>query len=343
MFGPCSPPLRGDAPAGAVCGPGASAEGSRYRPRHQRSGPALATLSQRIEYLGYRLGTGLLAYAPEGAIYGLAAALARGFHAVGGRRSRIAWKNLELVFPEKTEAEREALARRSFVELFWAGIDLARVRRWDAEELRRRVPLEGREHLEKAAAGGRGFLVLIPHLSSLELALRAAPAHGIPICVMTKPASNPMIDAHLNAERERAGASVLAHRRVLDAAMDALRGERPLVISNDQYERRGRAVEAAFFGHRVPTGRGVATLSLRTGAPVVPVYIAREGPERCRLVCRPSIEPVRASAYREDVLRMTERYNREIEEIVRLHPEQYLWSHKRFRHSPDLSEGFYTD
>jgi KDO2-lipid IV(A) lauroyltransferase len=279
--------------------------------------------------------------APEAALYGAVGALARRIVDRGGRRARIAQVNLGIALPESSEAERRELARRAFTELLWAGLDLARAGGWSPEQLRERVDFDAREHIDKALAAGCGCLVLIPHLSSLELALRAAPAHGVPITVMTKPASNPLIDAHLNAQRERAGARVLAHRGVAKQALRVLREGRLLVISNDQYERRSKSVKVPFFGVRVPTGRGLATLSLRTGAPVVPFYITREDVQHSRMVSLPPIEPIVADSARTDVEVLTERYNRAIEGIIREHPEQYLWSHKRFRHSPDLPRDVY--
>ena len=283
----------------------------------------------------------MLAAAPEAALYRAVGALARRIVDRGGRRARIAQVNLRIALPEKTEAEREKLARRAFAELLWAGLDLARAGGWSAEQLRERVDFHAREHIDKALADGRGCLVLIPHLSSLELAMRAAPAHGVPITVMTKPASNPLIDAHLNAQRERAGARVLPHRGVAKEALRVLREGRLLVISNDQYERRSKSVNVPFFGVRVPTGRGLATLSLRTGAPVVPLYITRQDSRHSRMVSLPPIEPVSSGSARPDVGVLTERYNAVIEKIIRTHPEQYLWSHKRFRNSADLPRDVY--
>ncbi len=274
-------------------------------------------------------------------LYRAVGALARRIVDRGGRRARVAQVNLRIALPEKTEAERQELARCAFVELLWAGLDLARAGRWSAEQLRERVDFQARQHLDKALTDGRGCLVLIPHLSSLELALRAGPAHGVPFTVMTKPASNPLIDVHLNAQRERAGARVLAHRGVAKQALRVLRTGGLLVLSNDQYERRSRSVRVPFFGARVPTGRGLATLSLRTGAPVVPFYITRKDFRHSRMVSLPPIEPVTSGSARPDVEVLTERYNRVIEEIVREHPGQYLWSHKRFRHSPDLPRDVY--
>lgn len=333
---------RGAAYAGGRRYPAGHTDGGQRRPRPAR-GLLLSSLADRLEYAGYRLGTAALARVPEAPLYAAAAAGARWLFDRGGRRVRIACVNLAVALPDESEAARRELARRSFVELVWSGLDLARARRWDAEALRQRVSFHDREHMDKTIAAGRGCLVLIPHLGSLELALRAAPAHGIPITVMTKPASNPLIDRDLNADRQRAGAQVLRHRHITRQALAALRAGRPLVISNDQYERRSRSIHARFFGVLAPTGRGLAALSLRTGAPVVPVYIARSDPSRSRLTCRPPIEPVRTGDFRRDLQAMTTRYNRAIEDIVRLHPDQYLWSHKRFRNCLDLPESLYDD
>lgn len=274
-------------------------------------------------------------------MYRSAAVLAGRFFDRGGRRARISHVNLRIAFPEKTAEERYRLARRSFVELAWSAIDIARVRRWGAEDLREHVEFCGREYIEKAHSAGRGCLVLIPHLGSLEVALRAAPAHGVPIAVLTKPASNPLINEHLNDQRERAGAAVLAHRGEMQTAMRALRDRRLVVVANDQYERRRRSVRVPFFGVQAPTGRGLAALSLRTGAPVVPVYITRRDATHSRMVCLPPLEPVRTGAFARDLETLTKRYNEVIEGIVREHPEQYLWAHKRFRNCPDLPHDVY--
>ena len=100
---------------------------------------------------------------------------------------------------------------------------------------------------------------------------------------------------------------------------------------------------APFFGVRCFTASGVELLALRSGAPVLPFFSVREGPDRHRCVVLPALELERSGDLRVDVRRATARMNRALEDIIRAHPEQWMWSHRRFRRSPDLPAGFYAE
>ena len=109
-----------------------------------------------------------------------------------------------------------------------------------------------------------------------------------------------------------------------------------MIVLNDQYSSRARGVFVPLFGVRCSTSIGVATLALRTGAPVVPAYVVRDGPDHHTITFLPPLE-MEVSGDREgDIEAATARYNRALEEIIRRHPEQWMWAHRRFRHSPDL-------
>ena len=91
-----------------------------------------------------------------------------------------------------------------------------------------------------------------------------------------------------------------------------------------------------FFGVRASTSAGVATLAIRSGAPVVPVYALREAPDRHRIVVIPALETPQTGDRRRDARAATRLYNAVFESIIRRHPEHWMWGHRRFRHSPDL-------
>ena len=117
----------------------------------------------------------------------------------------------------------------------------------------------------------------------------------------------------------------------------ALRKGRAVVALNDQYARRSRGVFVPFFGVRVSTSLGPALMALRTGAPIVPgLRASRIGPDRHRLMIRPALETPDTGDRRKDAELLTARSNAALEEFIREHPEQWMWSHRRFRHSPDL-------
>ena len=88
-----------------------------------------------------------------------------------------------------------------------------------------------------------------------------------------------------------------------------------------------------FFGVPASTSKGLAVISLRTGAPVVPVFIRRIGGGRHRVefdapVPRPDDG---------DVLSYTAAFNRAIESAIRRAPEQWFWMHERWRTRPQRS------
>jgi len=299
-------------------------------------------LLTRLEYAYYLANVGVVRALPEPAARRLARAVALRMFAQGGRRQNAALANLALAYPELAPSERLAIARESWVHTAWSMVDAARARGWSDDELRRRVHFENLELVEKALARGRGAIALTLHFGSFDLALMATPLAGIPLTAIGRRLPNRWIHAHLTQQRTRTGARVLDNRRVAPRLLGALREGRVVAFLNDQYARRTGGILAPFFGARCFTAPGVALLALRTGAPVLPFYVVREAPDRHRAVFLPELPLERTGDLRGDVARATALTNQTLETIIRRHPEQWLWAHRRFRRSPDLPRDFYA-
>lgn len=297
---------------------------------------AQARSRERLEYAAFRAGLGLLRALPRGAAYGLAGGLARRAFELHAARSRVALANLRIAFPGLPEAERVRIGRESYAHLAWSALDAARASLSGEEELRGRFEVVGYEHYEEAIAQGRGVLVLVPHVGSFELALMAAPLFGVRVTAIARPLANRRVQRDVHRQRTRHGAELIQHRRAVPRLLQALREGRNVVIVNDQYARRSRGILAPFFGVRCFTSPGPATLALRSRAPLLPFYVVRLSRDRHRAVCLPPLELAPTGDRRKDVEVATARCNEVLESIVRRHPEQWLWGHRRFRHSPDL-------
>jgi KDO2-lipid IV(A) lauroyltransferase len=89
-------------------------------------------------------------------------------------------------------------------------------------------------------------------------------------------------------------------------------------------------VFAPFFGIPASTSKGLAVISLRTGAPVVPVFIRRVDGGRHRVEFEAPL-PFPAAG---DVTGYTAAFNRTIEAAIRRAPEQWFWMHERWRTRP---------
>jgi KDO2-lipid IV(A) lauroyltransferase len=102
----------------------------------------------------------------------------------------------------------------------------------------------------------------------------------------------------------------------------------------DQNATRREGVFVPFFGRAASTSRSLALLALRTDTPIVPIFIRREGAGRHHVAIEPPLPPPLSNDLDRAVVELTARCTETIEAAVRRSPEQWLWSHDRWRTRP---------
>lgn len=294
------------------------------------------TPRELAEYAAFRSAMVALRALPLARAQGIAASAARRIFDLGGKRVDYVLANLRIAYPDLPDAERREIGRESYVQFAWNLIDVARGADWGPADLIERVEIVGLEHLSAALAHGRGVIGLTLHQGSFEVAIRVAPAVGLPVTVIGRPLTNRLLRRDMHAQRTSTGAELILHRNVAPQMLRALHKGRIVAALNDQYTRRSRGVLVPFFGVRVSTSPGPAVIALRSGAPVVPAACLRIGPDRHRMVIRPALAVPETGDRRQDAEILTAHGNAALEAFIRERPEQWMWSHRRFRHSPDL-------
>ncbi len=292
------------------------------------------SLRHQAEWVAFRGFTGVVQALPRDAAYRVAAGAARRVFALGGTRARYALANLRVAYPDRSDEERQRIGQESYAHTALNLVDLARSERWAREEFLEHVSFKDMHHLERALARGRGAIALLAHLGNFELAKRAAPVAGIPLSVLTRPLNNTRMNEYFEQESTRTGVQLIPHRRSIFSVIRTLRAGRVIAILNDQYIRRSHGIWVPLFGARCSTSPGISTLALRTGAPVVPAYVIRDGPGHHTMYFEEELAPPPDG----DAHAFTTAQNAVLERIIRAHPEQWLWTHRRFRHSPDLPD-----
>lgn len=298
----------------------------------------LTSSRDQREWLLYRGAARAAQALPLAAAYAAAERLADSFYFAARTRRKYALVNLRIAYPDLPDRELGEIARRSCGHLARNLVDLARSELWSRDRVLEHVAFRNVHHVEQALARGRGVLALIPHLGNFELAKRAAPIAKFPLSVVLRPFNNRKIYAQFEAEDQRAGVIAIPHRNGTFQIMRTLRSNRAVAVLNDQYTRRGHGVMAPLFGVRCSTSPGVALLALRTGTPVIPCYTVRDGFDHHVFTFEPAIDP----PARCDVTEFTAAHNGALERIIRRYPDQWLWMHRRFRHSPDLPRDPYA-
>jgi KDO2-lipid IV(A) lauroyltransferase len=284
----------------------------------------------RVEYGLYLLLKGLLRALPHETARRLGRAVGGLGHALDRRHREVALRNLELALPEIPPDERKRLVEQCFRHFGAALCDSISAGRFDAREICERLTLEGWENVEAADRPGKGFFVLSPHLGFWEMVPAVIGLYRGRMHIVVRPADNPWLDRELQALRQRFGNRTLPKRGAARRMLETLREGSIVGILIDQRVQPKEGIEVLFFGRPALTTPVLARLSLRTGAPVLPVALFPEPHGRYRFVAHPPIFPPEGAEGEEAVVELTRQYLAVAEEDIRRHPEQWLWMHRRW-------------
>ena len=248
------------------------------------------------------------------------------------RERRATRVNLELCFPELSSAERRRLARRSFMEVGRTMLELGAIWTWESERFDPLIEsIQGEDALDAAIAAGKGVIAVVPHLGCWELSGYPLSVRCPTVGLYRRPRVRELDQVYTRA-RERFGARLVpAGAGGVRALQRSLRSGEGAVLLPDQDPGRGAGVFVPFFGHPANTSTLVARLAHRSGAAVLFAWAQRlpDGRFRCHFV------PGSPEIGGPDSVAGAAAVNRDVERCVRVAPEQYLWSYKRFRIQPE--------
>jgi KDO2-lipid IV(A) lauroyltransferase len=249
-------------------------------------------------------------------------------------RRRRALANLARAFPELSEGERLRLCRRFYHHLGQTAMELCALLARPLERTLSTITLDGREHLERAMATAGRALLLTAHVGNWELLAAAHRLTGFRLAVVVRPLDSRLLEALARLWREKAGVELIAKRGASGSVRAALRHGSTVGVLLDQNASRREAVFVPFFGVPASTSRGLAVLAIRTGTPIVPVFIRREGWGRHRACIYPPLTGARSDQTAQAVVELTEQCTQAIEVAIRAAPEQWFWLHDRWRTRP---------
>ena len=239
---------------------------------------------------------------------------------------RIARRNLELCFPERSVAERESILREHFKSV-GIGLFETAMSWWSSDErIRKLGTFEGQEHLDAALARGRGVILLSAHFTTLEIGARSLTARS-PTNVMYRPTSNLVLERFLARNRSKHAKRAIP-RDDVRTLITALKGNEAVWYAPDQAYRKKGAEMVPFFGIPAASNTATSRLARMTNAAVLPYFVERlPGAKGYRLTILPALENFPSDSPARDA----QRFNELIEAHARKVPAQYLWIHRRFK------------
>jgi KDO2-lipid IV(A) lauroyltransferase len=198
------------------------------------------------------------------------------------------------------------------------------------------IRYEGIEDFEAGLMGRKGVLVATAHFGNWELSAFAHALMTAPMNVVVRPLDNARVDALVEARRALSGNRIISKREAARDILRALKANEAVGILIDQNTALDEGVFVDFFGTKACAGSAFVKLAHHSGAAVVPGYALWSEHEQ-KYVLRFDHEISMTG----DVLKDTQAIHSHLESVIRRHPEQYLWIHRRWKTRPPGEKPLY--
>ena len=252
------------------------------------------------------------------------------------RLRQVGMRNLAMVFPEKSEAERARILRGVFASLGRQLAELCQFPKYTPENIDEVVTYDGLENYERAYARRKGVLFLTAHFGGWELSAFAHSLHGHWLHIVMRPMDNQYLDRLLQNYRTMHGNKTVAKDDFVRGLLAAMKAGETVGILMDTNMTPPQGIFVDFFGIPACTASGLARIALRTDAAVVPGFtIWDPALRKYRLRFDPALELIRSGDLQADIAANTQLFTRVIEEYVRKYPDQWLWVHRRWKTRPE--------
>jgi len=246
-------------------------------------------------------------------------------------RIDLGWKNLKLVFgKEKKERELKKIWKEMLENIVLGSMELIH-----CESFRdHRIEIEGIENLDRYLSQGKGVIGFSGHFGNFVLLCCKLSSMGYPFKVITRDPHNKRIAYFLNDLKRRAGVEFIPDkpkRECVRRSIQCLKENGILLLQIDQNASSRDGIYVEFFGRNVPTFPGPVILSLRTGAPIIPMFIHREKGLQHKLIIEKPVSLSRSDDREKDLKENITRLNKILERYIRLSPSQWWWVHNRWK------------
>lgn len=262
---------------------------------------------------------------------------------VDKRHREVAKENLRHAFPNQySEAELDRLVRRVYQHCCLLLVEIIHLPRRIHQEnwsryIRYRTPEDG-ARLITSMICGRPVLLATGHFGNWELSSYALGLVGFQINGIARPIDNPYIDRYLHSFREKQRQRIFNKNGDYDRIEQVLKEGGVLGTLADQ-DAGAKGLFVDFFNRPASTHKAVALMALEFEVLIVVTAAARVGgPLHYEVMVEDVIDPRDYAGSPDAVKAITQRYMYAIERLVREHPEQYFWLHRRWKHQPAVKK-----
>lgn len=249
-------------------------------------------------------------------------------------RRRVAKKNLRIAFPDKSDAELNRLVYASFENLIITFTEIFNISNMSEKQIKEYVQFENGEMLQKLYDDGRGLILLSAHYGNWEFMAMAGAYHlNLDMLIPVKLLKNWFVDRIINKNRTACGNKVINMDKAAFEMLKQLKSGKAIALLADQSAHENSDIYVSMFGKPTLTYKAPAELALKYNIPLTFNYCERQGDGKY-IIKSELVKSEDLEFTKEGVAELTQRHSNMLEAVLRRNPAQWVWAHKRWKHSP---------
>lgn len=275
------------------------------------------------QFLIYKISQTLALLLPLRAGYSIATFLAVLQFYISRKDREVVLDNLRAVLEIEDALMLRRLAKDTFINFAKYLVDFFRFSKLDKKYIESNIKMIGKNNLDEALRRGKGIIALSAHIGNYELGGAIVALLGYPLNVVALDHKNKLVNNFFIKQRQTARMNVISMGAALKKCYECLiKGEILALLGDRDFTNHG--IHVKFFDRDSLIPKGPATLSLRTGASIVPTFIVRLPDDTFQFIFEKPILYSASGNSDEDVQRIIESCIKVIEEYVKRYPSQWF-------------------
>jgi KDO2-lipid IV(A) lauroyltransferase len=248
-----------------------------------------------------------------------------------GIRREVTLKNLRDSFGSRySEEELQRIGLDAYRNFGRSVVEYALYDKLSLDRMKEIITEEGFEHFDEVRKEGKGAIWVTGHFGSWELAGAYLAQRGYPVDFLVGEQHNLRVDSLMNRQRQRMGIGIIKMGAAAKGILKSLKNNRFVAMLSDQDAGNDGAI-VDFFGRPASTPKGPAAFALKAGSPLLTGFIIRRGKYKHHIVVYPPLNIEPRGDKEKDITDLTQAYTSKLEEIIREHPDQWFWPHRRWK------------
>ncbi|HDP35206.1 MAG TPA: hypothetical protein ENN29_08880 [Candidatus Hydrogenedentes bacterium] len=254
-------------------------------------------------------------------------ALARIAYHLVPRIKRVGMENLDVAYGDSLDREqKESILKGSVENLGLVAVEFYYVPLLPRKLPEMNIPVKGFDNIDRSQGG----ILISAHMGNWEWLLPVGAHLGLDAIVIVREFDDPRMNAFVDGMRRASGIKTIPKDAAMGPLLRRLKGGAYAGLLADQNPRED-AVPVRFFGAPTWATIGPAIMAMRANVPVYPVSIVREPNGNYSVEFFQALELAYSGDTLTDLQTNTQRCQDALEAIIRNHPEQWLWFHRRWK------------